>query len=167
MKILHNLILKMINIKTKIIVGLFFFNVISLLIKINRSSYLEIFPCASFILERTAFDNYDILEICHKNMPIFKENIFIFICLFIGFTLFILVLLRFIIRKLNLLYSEKIYRLVIFIGLIFPVKNIKQFIKWYNIVGFMTIYIFNFFNSGIIHEDSLFIWFQNWNNCSE
>ena len=72
-----------------------------------------------------------------------------------------------IIRIMILLYSEKIYRFFIFISLIFPVYNIKQFIKWSKLFGFITIYIFNIFNSGIIAEESLFIFFKNFYNLRE
>lgn len=166
-KTLNTLILKIIKIKTKIIVGLFFFNLIYLFIKKTLSSYLDLFPCGSYNLERISFDFYSILEIYNKNFTIFKDNRFITFCLFIGFIFFILVNLMIIIRIMILLYSEKIYRFFIFISLIFPVYNIKQFIKWSKLFGFITIYIFNIFNSGIIAEESLFIFFKNFYNLRE
>jgi len=70
-------------------------------------------------------------------------------------------------RIFILFYRDKINRFFIFICLILPVSNIKQFIKWSKLFCFITIYIFNSFYTGIITEDSLFFFFQNFDNLRE
>lgn len=92
---------------------------------------------------------------------------FINFCLLIGFIFFILVNLMIIFRIMILFYRVNIYKIFIFISLILPIYNIKQFIKCSKFFGFITIYIFNFFNSGLIAEDSLFIFFQNFDNIRQ
>jgi hypothetical protein len=71
------------------------------------------------------------------------------------------------IKILTLVYSEKIDRFFVNIGLILPINTIKQFIKWSKIFGVITIYIFNLSHSYILAEDYLFIFFPNFNNLKE
>lgn len=165
MKTLHIVILKMIKIKTKIIVVLFILNVISLLIKKTLSSDLFLFSCNFNNLEKISVDWDDIFLICYQIFSIIKDNIFIM--LFIGLIIFSVVNVMISIKILTLVYSDKINRFVVYIGLILPINTIKQFIKWAKIFGFITIYIFNLFHSYIMTEDFLFIFFPNFNNLKE
>ena len=169
-KTLENLNLKILKIKTKIIVVLFIFKFITLFIKKCLSGYLDIVQLGSSALERIYFDFYYILYLVHiynKSFSIIKDNMFISFCLLICFIFLFVVNLMIIFRIFILIFTDKIYRLFIFISLIFPLSNIKQFIKWSKIFGVIIFYIFKIFNTGLIAEDSLFTFFQNFDNFRE
>lgn len=165
-KIIKNIIISIFNcIKTKIIVVLCIFKILSLVNLKILSNFLYIFPCGDYIVDRFSFDST--LEPEYLNSLLQIDIMFILILLFISLIIFIIINLMILFIIMILLSNSKIYRFFLVINIILPVYHFKLLIKWCQIFCFISINIFKFLNIGLSPETLLFILNGHFNKIYE
>lgn len=150
-------------IKKYLVFFLITFKLISLVNIRIFSTYLEIFPCGTYIVERISFDFSLDLEFISYLLQLENDTIFYCIlCLIILITLILFnIMIIFII--LICLYNYKLYKFEFLIFSMLPLYNWMQIKKRCKIFCFISMNILKVLNSGISAEDLLFVLNFNFN----
>jgi len=157
-KIIKIIIFSIFNcIKTKFLILLCIFKLLSLVNLKILSNYLNLFPCGNSIVDKISFDSRFEYANLNSLLQIDIDTMFIIILFLIILITLIIINLMIIFIFMIFLYNYKIYKFFLVIKLILPVYNFNILIKWCKIFGFISINILNIFNFGISPESLLFI----------
>jgi len=165
-KLIKDLIFSILNsIKTKLIIVLCIFKLLSLINIRWVSNYLNHFPCGSYIVDKISCVSTFDLDYLKSLLEIDLDIMFIIIFVLITLITLIIINLMIIFIIMIFLYNYKIYTFFLVISLILPVYNIniKQLIIWCKIFGFISINLLKILNCGLSPENILLLFNGHFN----